>query len=424
MLQNGTVLTSESGRDYRVCGLISSGTGQGDIYKVSSEGVFYAFKLFYAEDTEPMREQIQTLMKRGQACPEYVHPLDILWADERIGYIMELVPETYLSGSVLCNGIERDGYREELPFHIRISVLHRLAKALTVLYNANLAIMDLKFDNIKLDPQGWSIKILDTDTVVGSDGSRTLIEGTVGFMPPLTMRRKEVPSKDNDSFALAVMIFMTLMGSHPLIGALWEQPHACDNETYCFAEDPVYVWHPTDTRNRPTEEGVRTANKLSKYPSRFLAAMERTFVDGLFEREKRTTPEEWADVLREVYESSYCCVECGEEHFLGEDSSYCDGCGLALVKPLLARGDKAVPLFYGCTVTASELWSRGGDGKPFARVTSTPYRGKHGFLVENGTLTLCLPSGESIAFARGRVAPLFTNATYVYENQIFTVKEN
>ena len=152
MLLKDTVIVSESNQEYIIMSLISSGTGQGDIYKVSCEGQEYALKLFYARESDLMRQQIQVLMKRGKACPEYVHPLDILSIEGRLGYIMEYIPDTYLSGSILYNGVERDGYREELPFHLKLSVLHSLAEALSVLYNANLAMMDLKFDNLKSIP--------------------------------------------------------------------------------------------------------------------------------------------------------------------------------------------------------------------------------------------------------------------------------
>ena len=424
MLLKDTIIVSETDHEYKIMSLISSGTGQGDIYKVSCDGHEFALKLFYAGESDLMRRQIQVLMKRGKACPAYVHPLDILSVEGRLGYIMEYIPDTYLSGSVLYNGVERDGYREELPFHVKISVLHSLAEALAILYNANLAMMDLKFDNLKINPNDWSIKILDTDTVVSSKDGNCLIEGTVGFMPPLTMKRKETPTKYNDSFALAVMIFMTLLGSHPLMGKMGETQQNCDIETYMFAENPIYVWHPTDERNRPTEECFVTENKLRKYPKDFLAAMERTFADGLYRKERRTTPNEWCDILQKVYESSYCCVECGEEQFFGQDNAcVCDACGLELVKPLLIVGDQRMPLFMGACVSSCALWSSTNVEDSFAEITSTGYKGKVGLLVKADPIKLIFSDDQIIEFTKGKVAPLFTNAAYEYHNKKFIVQE-
>lgn len=424
MLKKNRVLISETKAEYTVSSLISSSTGQGDIYKVSCKGKDYALKLFYDGESDLMRRQIEVLMKRGKACPEYVHPLDVLSVDGRLGYIMEYIPDSYLSGSVLYNGVEENGRREELPFHVKISVLHSLAKAVGVLYNANLAIMDLKFDNFKINPEDYTVKILDTDTVVGSGEGKSIIEGTVGFMPPLTMRREEIPTRYNDSFALAVIIFMSLMGSHPLIGKMGELPHDCDVESYLFAENPIYIWHPTDTRNRPDEESFITENKLKKYPKVFLNAMEKTFVDGLFEKEKRTTPDEWCDVLMTVYGNSFCCFECGEEQFFDDkDLSYCDYCGFDIEKPLVLVGEKSVPLFFGSVISSRDLWLSSTAEDSFVTISASGYLGKAGLLVGGDPVKLIFPNGDKIEFSKGGVAPLFMNATYEYHNKKFNVQE-
>ncbi len=425
MLEKDQVLESDSRTLYRVDALISSGTAQGDVYRVLNEdGTEYALKLFHAGEEERMLKQIRILIKRGNACPAYVHPLDIIRMDGGIGYVMEYIPDTYLPGSVLVNGVERDGIREELPFHMKMSILHSLSEALAILYNANLAMMDLKFDNLMINPDDGSVKILDTDTVVDSDDGQNLIDGTVGFMPPLTMRHEETPGKYNDSFALAVIIFMTLMGSHPLMGELGEVPHDCDTETYLFSENPVFVMHPADPCNRPTVENFRTEEKYMKYPAVFRAAMERTFVAGLFAREERTTPTEWCEVLRHTYEESYCCAECGEEQFfLHENTALCDCCGCELLKPLLLSADYHVPLYFGRRILNKELWDTTTDAMPAFRVVATRYGGKWGLLSETGEITLRFPNGESVEFPRGKAVPLFMNGTYEYKNKAFTIKE-
>ncbi len=425
MLRQGQTVESDSRIVYTVDELISYGTAQGDVYRVLDDmGTTYALKMFHAGEEERMLKQIRILMNRGHACPAYVHPLDVVRMDGGIGYVMEYIPDTYLSGSVLVNGVEHDGCREELPFHVKMSVLHNLAEALAILYNANLAMMDLKFDNIKICPEDASVKILDTDTVVDSDDGEGLIEGTVGFMPPLTMRHEEAPGKYNDSYALAVMIFMALMGTHPLVGTAGDVPHNCDTETYLFSEHPVFVMHPADTSNRPCEEDYRTEEKYGKYPAAFREAMERTFVAGLYDKEKRTTPTEWCEVLKRVYEESYCCVECGEEQFfLTTDTVACDCCGCMLVKPLLLSADYHVPLYFGRRILTRELWESTGDVLPAFRVVATRYGGKWGLLSETGEITLTFEGGERIEFPRGRPVPLFMNGTYQFKNKPFVIKE-
>ena len=277
---------------------------------------------------------------------------------------------------------------------------------------------------MKINPEDWSIRILDTDTVVGSDDGSSVIEGTVGFMPPLTMRREESPNKHNDSYALAIMIFMSLLGCHPLMGAMWDQPQHCDIETYCFAENPIYIHHPTDRRNRPTEENERTVSKLEKYPERFLRAMERAFVDGLYDREKRPSPSEWSEILQELYDGSFCCMECGEEHFLvNREMTVCDACFSPLVKPLFIKGSRAIPLFLGTEISAAELWEDSTETKPFVKVAVTRYRGKYGLSAEADPVKLTFPNGDAVTFSKGKTVPLFTNAVYEYQNRDFTIQE-
>lgn len=244
-------------------------------------------------------------------------------------------------------------------------------------------------------------------------------------MPPLTMLRKETPTKYNDYFALAVIIFMTLVGSHPLLGRAGDRVTNCDSETYMLAEHPVYVWHPNDDSNRPAEDDYITEIKLTKYPDVFLSAMKRTFVDGLFEKENRTSPEEWCEILRNIYESSYCCTECGEEHFIvqSSDRSRCDICGSELIKPLFAVGDKAIPLFLGNNITDGDLWNDVSHSKNFCKVSNTAYSGKYGLMVESGAIKLKLPDGSSIEFNKGKIVPLFLDGIYEYNTKEFTLME-
>ncbi|MBQ9749780.1 MAG: serine/threonine protein kinase [Clostridia bacterium] len=424
MLEKDTTIVSESGQEYVVLSLVSEGTGQGDVYRVSSDGADYALKLFYGGNEEVLKEQVRVLMKRGHPDSVFVHPVDIVSFEGRVGYVMEYIPKEYLSGSVLYNGIERDGHREELPFHVKLSVLSNLAEAVSILYNANLAMMDLKFDNIKIHPETWEVKVLDMDTVVGSDNGQAFIEGTIGFMPPLTMRGEEQPSKYNDSFALAIIIFMTLFGSHPFMGQMAEDPYDGNLEMHLFAEDPVYVWHPNDARNRPSIDNMHTERRLLKYPHSFTEAFEATFVDGLFDKEKRTPPDRWCVLLRELYEQSYCCQVCGEEQFFAQTQvRVCDACDEMLVKPLLLCAEKSVPLFFRNMVRESDLWQLAPSDEPFAKVVHTCYKGKRGLMMLRESVLLVFPDGRSVDFKKGTVAPLFLNATYKYQNKEFSIQE-
>jgi hypothetical protein len=151
--------------------------------------------------------------------------------------------------------------------------------------------------------------------------------------------------------------------------------------------------------------------------------MEKTFVDGLYQKEKRTSPTEWCEILQIVYDSSYCCLECGEEQFFDNSIHYCDSCDAKLVKPLLIVGDRSVPIFMGSAVSSSELWETSTAQDSFVAITSTRYKGKAGLLVKTDVVKLMLPNDQTIEFSKGKVVPLFTNATYEYHNKKFIIQE-
>lgn len=422
MLKSDYVITSESGIGYAVIDMISTGTGQGDVYRVSHDGKVYAMKILHEADSNNV-EQIRRQMQRGKVCDELVTPIDIIDDGKNVGYIMEYITENYLPGSILFNGVQDKDGKTELPFSIKIAALYNISKILSYLFGADLAVTDVKFDNCKVDPTNGDVKIFDTDTVIRSENGESVVEGTLGFMPPLTMLGKEKPDKYNDCFALGVMIFMTLLGSHPLMGRLADKIDDMDIETYLFAKRPVYVWHPTNDSNRPDEDNILTAQKLMKYPGAFIKAMESTFVDGLYRKEKRTTPAKWCEVLTEIYAESYCCEECGEEQFFSDDSTECCYCGSKLKKPLCIKGDRGVPMFLGNTVSEQDLWGGGGSKKPLLKIVATPYSGKYGLLCQNETVWLEFDDNQVVEFQKGKVFPIFLNGTYKIGTKKFTVTE-
>ena len=150
-----------------------------------------------------------------------------------------------------------------------------------------------------------------------------MVSGTIGFMEPLVMRGSKIPDKYSDAFSLAVMIWMTLISGHPLRGRKYEEPCTQNIDTYTFATNPIYIYNRKDSSNRPLESDKRVIERMKKYPSYFLDAMHRTFADGLFDGEKRTTPREWLEIIEKLYEDHFICKQCGEEHFFTTAERVC-----------------------------------------------------------------------------------------------------
>ena len=299
--------------EFVVDALIHSGTGQGDIYKVHEGKDVYALKLYHTGDPKRHRRQIDILYKRGRASSSFVHPLFTVKVGEQIGYVMEYVGgDHYKSGSVLFNGLERDAdggntIRMELPFCQKLEILYNYLNAAAILYDADIIYGDYKPDNCKVNMNDYSVKILDTDTAVGA-ASRPIVCGTIGFVEPLVMRGEIVPNKHSDAFALAVIIYMTLISGHPLRGKRYEEPCNTDIDTYTFATNPIYVYSNLDHSNRPLPDDKRVIERMKAYPQYFRDAMHRTFVDGLFDGEKRTSPREWMEILTQLYRDHFISV--------------------------------------------------------------------------------------------------------------------
>ena len=419
-LKAGDKIHTEDGkREFIIDSLIHTGSGQGDIYKIHSDKDIYALKLFHTGDAKKLHKQIERLKKRGRASSAFVHPLYVVKVSEQIGYVMEYVGgDHYKNASILFNGIERelgDGstVRMELPFNQKLAILDSIIGALMIPFEAGIVIADVKFENIKVNMNDFSVKILDTDTAVGGK-SKPMVSGTIGFMEPLVMRGTKIPDKYSDAFSLSVMIWMTLISGHPLRGRKYEEPCTQNIDTYTFATNPIYIYNRKDSSNRPLESDKRVIERMKKYPSYFLDAMHRTFADGLFDGEKRTTPREWLEIIERLYEDHFICKQCGEEHFFTTAERVCHICGTALEAPIKLVCEKSalpgVHLFNGTEIWSGDLIDKQNSYQLF-KVVVSDYDKKYGLLcVSSQDVKLELKNGLVRDFSRGDVIPIFMDS--------------
>lgn len=424
-LYKGSTIVGSNGNKYKIDKLISQGTGQGDVYKVLNERMeVFALKLFHPGKRKRKLEQIQRLIKRGQASAAFVTPLEMVDVEGRVGYIMEFIGQGYENAAILVNGIMENGRVVNLPWHEKIALIYQIVDAFAILTNAKLGVMDIKFDNILVSRENLAVKILDTDTIV-SKNDKSFVLGTVGFMPPNTHTHKESPNEYNDAYAIAVLIFMSLMGVHPLDGKRRIQPCNENIDTYLFGTHPVYMFHPSDTSNRPIPQDGFGRNqqlvidKFARYPQYFKDAMQKTFVDGLYDGSKRTTMQEWCEILEKMYNDSFICENCGEEYFIDNNDKTCAVCKQDLKKPvfLCSESGKSVPLFYGLTIFSNDISTTTTKYEVF-KVVQTKYDGRYG--LENllrETAILKLPNGIEQTFGPNEAIPIFMDSEIIVENQ-------
>lgn len=424
-LFKGTKITGKSGNVYTVDSLISEGTGQGDIYKVRNERrEVYAFKLFHTGNRKKNLEQIEKLIRRGRACDAFVMPIEVAEIDGKVGYFMEFVDKGFINAAALFNGVEEDGKMVNLGWTEKLVLLGQITEAFSILNGANLGVMDIKFDNIKIDLENMRVKILDTDTIVYKQ-DKPLVLGTIGFMPPNTHTRKEQPNEYNDAYAIAVLIFMTLLGMHPLDGKRRNQPCNENIDTYIFGTHPVYVFHPTDSSNRPIQQDgygrnqQQAIDKFRRYPEYFKKAMQKTFVDGLYDGKKRTTIHEWSEIIERLYSDSFICENCGEEFFFDNPDKNCPVCKEELMKPVFIKSEdgKGVALFNGLTVFTGDLFGTSNNYEVL-KVVDTQYDGRFGLKnLQNEKAVMKLPNGTVKEFGQNEIIPIFLDSEIIIQNK-------
>ena len=413
------ISTTDGRREFIIDSLIHTGTGQGDIYKVHTDKDVFALKLFHTGDAQRLHKQIERLKRRGRASSAFVHPLHVVRVGSQIGYVMEYVGgDHYVNASILFNGVETDAgdgsvVRMEIPFNQKLAILDSIIGALMIPFEADIVIADVKFENIKVNMNDFSVKILDTDTAVAGK-SKPMVRGTIGFMEPLVMRGEKSPDKYSDAFSLAVMIWMTLISGHPLRGRKYEEPCNQSIDTYTFATNPVYIYNRRDPSNRPLENDKRVIERMKKYPMYFIDAMHRTFADGLFDGKKRTTPREWQEIIRRLYEDHFICKHCGEEHFFTTAERSCHICGAELEVPIRLVCDKSglpgVHLFNGSEIWSGDLIDKQNNYQLF-KVVVSDYDRKYGLLcIGTQDVALELKNGIVKTFNRGDVIPIFMDS--------------
>ena len=88
-----------------------------------------------------------------------------------------------------------------------------------------------------------------------------------------------------------------------------------------YGTNPVFVYHAQNPSNRPVR-GYHTTliRRWAEIPSYVKDAFQRTFVDGITDRENgRTTEIEWLRELVKYRDELVLCPSCGKQYFYGYD---------------------------------------------------------------------------------------------------------
>ena len=114
-----------------------------------------------------------------------------------------------------------------------------------------------------------------------------------------------------------------------------------------YGEDPVFIFDPLDTRNRP--DPIDHAAALITwpiYPRSLQALFEQTFCAGLRDPGKRSLTGQWRQAFAACLDRRQICGACGQETFPETDgaaaAASCWSCGTPLPSPLRLQLGNAV----------------------------------------------------------------------------------
>lgn len=305
----------EDGRTVTVVGKLGAG-GQGIAYRVllDETGEEKALKWYFLEkikNPKAFYNHLRENIKHGSPDSSFVWPEAVTeWSnhDEPFGYIMRVYPKEY------------DGFNKFLLGKVSfasnsalINAALNIVEAFKKLHSKGYNYQDLNDGNFAINRNTGDVLICDNDNAVGQGASFGIL-GKFRYMAPEIVRHEVMPSTATDRFSLAVVLFLLLMGGHPLEGAKTAVPALTDKmQDKFFGTEPVFIFDESISTNRPVsglhEDPIRL---WCKYPLCIRKSFCRSFSqESMLHGQGRLTEREWLGVLSQLKSFIVKCNKCG-----------------------------------------------------------------------------------------------------------------
>lgn len=340
MLKAGQVLEAESLGRVTIKELFGSG-GQGEVYRVTTQQGDHAVKWYYPGLADARQRHIlDGLIDRSWADDRFLWPKAIVVNPraprEGFGYLMDIRPPRFQDLPALFRRLP--SVAAVTPRVLVTAALHTV-EAYFTLHSKGIAYRDINWGNIFFDPQTGDVLVCDNDNAV-VDGEDAAVAGTMNFMAPELVRGDPgaQPGTQSDLHSLAVLLFMLLMNDHPLHGARLLKIHSLDEAAMrqLYGADPLFVFDPSDTSNRPDPAEQQTALTLwGLLPENLRTLFTAAFTKGLANPDDRVRETQWRGALSKVLDGITCCTACGQQILTPSDGSETDcwSCGRRLRLP-------------------------------------------------------------------------------------------
>jgi len=232
--------------------------------------------------------------------------------------------------------------------HLKVCVL--LSRAVRRMHMAGLAHSDLSYKNVLVDPSKGFACVIDVDGLVVPGRYPPDVVGTPDFIAPEVVMtsnlakddpKRNLPRRETDLHALAVLIYMYLLYRHPLRGSkVHDVNDEQKDEVLSMGENALFVEHPTDKSNRikvadvkPTELPWADTSKIPfTVTGPYLAPLfTQAFVTGLHAPEFRPSANDWETALVKTVDLIQPCQNpsCSQKWFVFDNSikPACPFCG-------------------------------------------------------------------------------------------------
>jgi len=325
-------LKTVNGRSFKILDELGTG-GQGSVYKIKMDsGDEFAFKCYHSSRaTKRQYSILERLVNDGSASKHFLWPIDLVKidGDSSFGYIMPLLSKEYKTLNRYLSG------NVHIPSYITmLRIAYNLVSAFKELHVSGKCYQDISYNNISFDPTDGSVLIFDNDNIVVNNTKLEESCTTGEFCAPELRRGIASASTATDLHSLSVLLFEVLYMDHPFKGALADQYFCYNYKAEAkILDNPVYIFDPTDTRNRPVDGMGKNAIFYHKiYSEKLRKLFEKSFTTGIGDPDRRTIESEWVECFLFMLDNIVFCDRCSEIVFIdkGAIQQQCSHCGNVL----------------------------------------------------------------------------------------------
>jgi DNA-binding helix-hairpin-helix protein with protein kinase domain len=187
----------------------------------------------------------------------------------------------------------------------RVASAIKLVSAAQRMSTKGICYPDFSHRNIMVEPFEGRMTLIDCDSITVPSMMPAMVVGTPLFMAPeLNSQQQRIPDVKTDRHALAVILYLYLLGSHPLLGDKVHDPNDPErDDALRLGRNALYVEDVHDTSNRATGQTIFARHLGYEMEETFKEA----FSVGLHHPDKRPQPQQWLTALTRVYDRIIPC---------------------------------------------------------------------------------------------------------------------